>query len=108
MYIKYVHVHCMYRTECELKTCGTKQASKFVQYTLFLFQGDCEALTYEQIQEKFPRDFALRDQDKFRYRYPRGESYEDLVHRLEPIIMVGGASVAIATVIYLIFLLWYI
>lgn len=49
--------------------------------------GDCEALTYEQIQEKFPSEFALRDQDKYRYRYPRGESYEDVVHRLEPVIM---------------------
>ena len=25
--------------------------------------------------------------DKFHYRYPRGESYEDLVARLEPVIM---------------------
>jgi broad specificity phosphatase PhoE len=49
--------------------------------------GDCEALTYEQIQEKFPKEFALRDQDKYHYRYPRGESYEDLVNRLEPVIM---------------------
>jgi len=49
--------------------------------------GDCEAKTYEEIQEKFPREFALRDQDKFHYRYPKGESYEDLVHRLEPVIM---------------------
>ncbi len=44
-------------------------------------------MTYEEIQEKFPREFALRDQDKFNYRYPRGESYTDLVHRLEPVIM---------------------
>lgn len=44
-------------------------------------------MTYEEIQEKYPREFALRDQDKFNYRYPRGESYADLVHRLEPIIM---------------------
>ena len=55
-------------------------------------QGDCEALTYEEIQEKFPKQFTLRDQDKYHYRYPKGESYEDLVHRLEPVIMVrqGG------------------
>ena len=39
------------------------------------------------LQEKFPEDFAQRDQDKFHYRYPRGESYQDLVTRLEPVIM---------------------
>lgn len=44
-------------------------------------------MTYEEIQERFPADFAARDQDKFHYRYPRGESYEDLVARLEPVIM---------------------
>jgi broad specificity phosphatase PhoE/predicted kinase len=49
--------------------------------------GESEAMTYEEIQEKFPKEFALRDQDKFHYRYPKGESYEDLVHRLEPVIM---------------------
>jgi hypothetical protein len=45
-------------------------------------------MTYEEIQKKFPKEFALRDENKFHYRYPRGESYEDLVHRLEPVIMV--------------------
>uniref|UniRef100_A0A665TVQ5 6-phosphofructo-2-kinase/fructose-2,6-bisphosphatase-like n=1 Tax=Echeneis naucrates TaxID=173247 RepID=A0A665TVQ5_ECHNA len=49
--------------------------------------GVCEELTYEEIQQNFPEEFALRDQDKYRYRYPKGESYEDLVHRLEPVIM---------------------
>uniref|UniRef100_A0A7N8YEI3 6-phosphofructo-2-kinase/fructose-2,6-biphosphatase 1 n=4 Tax=Mastacembelus armatus TaxID=205130 RepID=A0A7N8YEI3_9TELE len=49
--------------------------------------GVCEELTYEEIQENYPEEFALRDQDKYRYRYPKGESYEDLVHRLEPVIM---------------------
>uniref|UniRef100_A0A8C9U0B0 6-phosphofructo-2-kinase/fructose-2,6-biphosphatase 1 n=1 Tax=Scleropages formosus TaxID=113540 RepID=A0A8C9U0B0_SCLFO len=49
--------------------------------------GVCEELTYEEIQEHYPEEFALRDQDKYRYRYPKGESYEDLVHRLEPVIM---------------------
>ena len=37
--------------------------------------------------EKHPEDFAARDINKFQYRYPRGESYEDLVARLEPVIM---------------------
>lgn len=49
--------------------------------------GICEEMTYDQIQAKFPSDFRARDQNKFYYRYPRGESYEDLVARLEPVIM---------------------
>ncbi|XP_038551724.1 6-phosphofructo-2-kinase/fructose-2,6-bisphosphatase 4a isoform X1 [Micropterus salmoides] len=49
--------------------------------------GVCEEMMYEEIQEHFPLEFALRDQDKYRYRYPKGESYEDLVQRLEPAIM---------------------
>ncbi|XP_017294765.1 6-phosphofructo-2-kinase/fructose-2,6-bisphosphatase isoform X3 [Kryptolebias marmoratus] len=50
-------------------------------------KGVCEEMTYEEIQEHYPEEFALRDQDKYRYRYPTGESYEDLVQRLEPVIM---------------------
>lgn len=30
-------------------------------------------MTYEEIQENYPLEFALRDQDKYRYRYPKGE-----------------------------------
>lgn len=44
-------------------------------------------MTYEEIQAKNPAEFTARDQNKFFYRYPRGESYEDLVARLEPVIM---------------------
>ncbi|XP_023376329.1 6-phosphofructo-2-kinase/fructose-2,6-bisphosphatase 4 [Pteropus vampyrus] len=50
-------------------------------------RGVCEEMTYEEIQDHYPLEFALRDQDKYRYRYPKGESYEDLVQRLEPVIM---------------------
>ncbi|XP_030429214.1 6-phosphofructo-2-kinase/fructose-2,6-bisphosphatase 3 isoform X5 [Gopherus evgoodei] len=49
--------------------------------------GVCEEMTYEEIKEKHPEEFALRDQDKYYYRYPSGESYQDLVQRLEPVIM---------------------
>lgn len=28
---------------------------------------------YEEIQQRYPLEFALRDQDKYRYRYPKGE-----------------------------------
>uniref|UniRef100_A0A4W5QG96 6-phosphofructo-2-kinase/fructose-2,6-biphosphatase 4b n=1 Tax=Hucho hucho TaxID=62062 RepID=A0A4W5QG96_9TELE len=49
--------------------------------------GVCEEMMYEEIQVHYPVEFSLRDQDKYRYRYPKGESYEDLVQRLEPVIM---------------------
>uniref|UniRef100_A0A8C5F2L7 6-phosphofructo-2-kinase/fructose-2,6-biphosphatase 1 n=1 Tax=Gopherus evgoodei TaxID=1825980 RepID=A0A8C5F2L7_9SAUR len=51
------------------------------------YKGVCEEMSYEEIQAHHPEEFALRDQDKYRYRYPKGESYEDLVQRLEPVIM---------------------
>lgn len=30
-------------------------------------------MSYEMIQNTFPEEFALRDQDKYHYRYPGGE-----------------------------------
>lgn len=50
-------------------------------------------MTYEEIQDHYPLEFALRDQDKYRYRYPKGE--------------VGGTWVLIpAPTAYLAVLLW--
>ncbi|KAI9777326.1 MAG: Fructose-2,6-bisphosphatase [Geoglossum umbratile] len=49
--------------------------------------GICDGLTYEEIEERFPEDFKARDEDKYNYRYRGGESYRDVVIRLEPIIM---------------------
>ncbi|KAI8366496.1 6-phosphofructo-2-kinase-domain-containing protein [Choanephora cucurbitarum] len=49
--------------------------------------GVCDGMTYEEIEEKYPEDFANRDEDKFNYRYRGGESYSDVVLRLEPVIM---------------------
>ena len=44
-------------------------------------------MTYEEISLKYPAEFAARDLNKLTYRYPGGESYEDLLARLEPVIM---------------------
>ena len=49
--------------------------------------GVCDGMTYEEIEEKYPGDFKARDENKYEYRYPGGESYRDVVIRLEPIIM---------------------
>ena len=44
-------------------------------------------MTYEEIEKYYPEDYASRDEDKFNYRYRGGESYFDVVTRLEPVIM---------------------
>ncbi|KAI0340223.1 bifunctional 6-phosphofructo-2-kinase/fructose-2,6-bisphosphate 2-phosphatase [Trametopsis cervina] len=49
--------------------------------------GVCDGLTYDEIEKMYPEDFANRDEDKFNYRYRGGESYRDVVVRLEPVIM---------------------
>ena len=40
--------------------------------------GDHDGMTYEDIAETYPLEFAARDRDKLRYRYPCGESYVDV------------------------------
>lgn len=49
--------------------------------------GECDGMTYEEIEQKFPEDFKARDDNKYEYRYRGGELYRDIVIRLEPIIM---------------------
>ena len=46
--------------------------------------GVCDGLTYAEIEERYPLDFKQRDEDKYNYRYLGGESYRDVVIRLEP------------------------
>ncbi|GAB7346102.1 hypothetical protein MBLNU457_4859t1 [Dothideomycetes sp. NU457] len=52
-----------------------------------LDSGVCDGLTYAEIEQQYPADFKSRDADKYNYRYLGGESYRDVVIRLEPIIM---------------------
>jgi broad specificity phosphatase PhoE len=48
--------------------------------------GVCDGMTYDEIARAMPSEFEARTADKFRYRYPRGESYQDVIQRLEPVI----------------------
>jgi broad specificity phosphatase PhoE len=48
--------------------------------------GVCDGMTYEEIAIKFPIEVKERKSDKLNYRYPRGESYLDVIQRIEPII----------------------
>ncbi|CAN1856213.1 FKFBP [Linum perenne] len=49
--------------------------------------GVCDGMTYEEIKRNMPEEYASRNKDKLRYRYPRGESYLDVIQRLEPVII---------------------
>jgi broad specificity phosphatase PhoE/predicted kinase len=49
--------------------------------------GVCDGMTYDEIARTMPDEFEARSLDKFRYRYPRGESYADVIDRVEPVII---------------------
>lgn len=49
--------------------------------------GVCEGLTYDQIEHVHPNVATARKKNKLKYRYPGGESYIDVIHRLEPVIL---------------------
>jgi broad specificity phosphatase PhoE len=44
-------------------------------------------MTYKEIEKKYPKDYEMRKLDKYRYRYPLGESYKDMIFRTEPVIV---------------------
>jgi len=48
--------------------------------------GVYDGLTYEEIEQRDPVGYAARNTDKLRYRYPQGESYVDVIERLEAVI----------------------
>jgi len=71
-----------------IQTAGQLQYPKLTWKSLDeLDAGVCDGMTYEEIEQAYPDDFANRDDDKFNYRYRGGESYRDVVVRLEPVIM---------------------
>eukprot|EP00002_Diphylleia_rotans_P011530 TRINITY_DN2277_c0_g1_i1.p1 TRINITY_DN2277_c0_g1~~TRINITY_DN2277_c0_g1_i1.p1 ORF type:complete len:522 (+),score=108.55 TRINITY_DN2277_c0_g1_i1:46-1611(+) len=49
--------------------------------------GEANGMTYEEMAQKLPHDFEERKRNKLCYRYPRGESYQDLILRLDPVVM---------------------
>ncbi|GES66640.1 6-phosphofructo-2-kinase 1 [Aspergillus terreus] len=54
-----------------------------------LHAGKMEGMTYEEIREKYPDDYATRKKDKLYYRYPGpgGEGYLDVINRLRAVIV---------------------
>ncbi|KAL4952858.1 bifunctional 6-phosphofructo-2-kinase/fructose-2,6-bisphosphate 2-phosphatase [Aspergillus filifer] len=54
-----------------------------------LYAGEMEGLTYEEIRDKFPDEYATRKKNKLFYRYPGpgGEGYLDVINRLRTVII---------------------
>ena len=50
-----------------------------------IHSGICENLTYEEVMIKYPEIYVARNKDKYNFRYPQGESYNDLFIRLKPV-----------------------
>ncbi|KAK4029552.1 LOW QUALITY PROTEIN: 6-phosphofructo-2-kinase/fructose-2,6-bisphosphatase-like [Daphnia magna] len=77
-------------TSCLKRTIQTAKNIKAPQEHMEalneLDTGVCDGLTYEEIAERYPIEFAARDDDKFHYRYPEGESYLDLLLRVQPVL----------------------
>jgi broad specificity phosphatase PhoE/adenylylsulfate kinase-like enzyme len=49
--------------------------------------GVCDGMTYAEIERRMPAEFKARAEDKLSYRYPQGESYEDVIRRLDPVLI---------------------
>lgn len=60
---------------CVVCLCHMQKNAAYHRLIDFLgsFKGVCEEMTYEEIQENYPEEFAMRDKEKYRYRYPKGE-----------------------------------
>lgn len=54
-----------------------------------LHSGKMEGMTYKEIHEQYPEEYAHRKKDKLFYRYPGpgGESYLDIINRLRAVIV---------------------
>ncbi|XXQ30417.1 6-phosphofructo-2-kinase domain-containing protein [Plasmodiophora brassicae] len=49
--------------------------------------GVFAGMTYEQIRAVDPAAFAARKKDKLGYRYPSGESYADVIERIDQVVL---------------------
>lgn len=88
-------------TSCLQRTVQTAQyieCNSRVKWTALneIDAGICENLTYQEMGQKYPDVAKQRKKDKLNYRYPewmmrdrvicRGESYMDIIERLQPVI----------------------
>lgn len=74
---------------CKILQENTNFLFKDILSRKILDEIDCglrDGMSYEDINQKYPDEFDERNKDKLNYRYPRGESYMDVIRRIEPMI----------------------
>jgi len=72
-------------TSCLKRTIQTAQYfDKTTQFKELneINSGICEHMTYQEVKEKYPEVYSDRSKDKYNYKYPEGESYQDIHNRL--------------------------
>ncbi|CAO3668877.1 unnamed protein product [Umbelopsis vinacea] len=62
---------------------------KHIRFLNEIYSGLREGMSYAEIQRLYPEEFAARQANKLYYRYPGmgGESYTDVIHRLQSMII---------------------
>lgn len=84
-----VFTSCLKRTKQTAAYFSEKTNVEIIETRLLneIHAGICENMTHEEIDEKFPKLNETRHENKLTYRYPEGESYEDLIERLRMFIL---------------------
>ena len=79
-----------------IRTINTVKDVKFKKMKyIFLNEinaGICENMTYDEVKQKYPHEFEKRKKDKLNYKYIEGESYKDLIKRINPIFDIINKS----------------
>ncbi|CAO3617750.1 unnamed protein product [Cunninghamella blakesleeana] len=62
---------------------------KNIRFLNEINSGSREGMTYDEIRQQFPEEFKARQENKLYYRYPGmgGESYIDVIQRLQSMII---------------------
>lgn len=72
----------------------TIQTADFFSQPKFAFaelneinSGICDSMSYQEISVKYPEINSARKDDKFKFCYPKGESYKDLIQRVKKVVV---------------------
>jgi len=79
----------MMAEELSKEAGGRKRKVLHIQRLNELCAGSLDSLSYDQMKAKYPNEFKARLADKLHYRYPGvgGESYTDVIMRLQETVL---------------------